>query len=245
MAAKNKTEVVEQVVESGTSKINEVEGLAGVMNFFKKYQNYFFIGIIAILLGVIAYTFFGKKANPKKDAQSFASMQFALSAMSKDSFELALNGDGTNPGLLAVIKKASGTSTEKIARMEAAKCYLQTDKPQLAFKMLEDADGFGKQINARRLSLMGDAKSELATGSEPTNVKLAQEAIDYYEKAANQFPEDTYSANYLFRAAQLSEKIGKNEDAKKTYFKIKEKYTDNTAVIRDVEKYLGKLGVEK
>lgn len=243
MASKSKNENVEteEVVETKNA-LSQVEGLDTAMNFFKKYQNYFFIGIIAILLGVIAYSFLGKKSDPVKALKADGQMQYALQQMSRDSFDIALNGDAQGPGLLAIIKKNSGTTVAKAAKIEAAVCYLKTNRPKEAIKLLEDATGFGPSIDGRRLSLIGDAKAELATETATVNNKLAQEAIGYYEKASNALPEDNTSAIYLYRAAQMNEKIGKNEEAKKIYAVILDKYPENRNVVNDTEKSLGKLG---
>jgi predicted negative regulator of RcsB-dependent stress response len=233
------------------SILSEVEGIDGITNFFKKYQNFFYIGIIAILLGVIAYTFLGKKSNPTKelqaDAQTLQMIESYTNPQSpkKDSADLVLNGFENNAGLLSIIKKNPETVAANMARLQAAVAYLKTDRPKDALKMLESAKGFGPQVNAKRMFLIGDAKSEMATEKEPTNTKLADEAIDAYEDAANTLPGDVLSANYLLRAAYLQEKIGKMDAAKKTLLKIKDKYPESIPVKNgEVEKSLAKLGVE-
>jgi tetratricopeptide (TPR) repeat protein len=236
-------EIVENNTNAATTAIGENQELQAVTTFFKKYQNFIFIGLGAIALGVIAYMFLGKKGDPIRALKNDASLMESAQYLGQDSFDIALNGSGGNIGLLQVIKKSSGTTTEKIARIDAAMCYLRKGQPKDAIKMLKEATGFGKQINARRLSLLGDATSELATETATTNNKLAEEAIDYYKDAANEFTDDASSAVYLFKVAQLQEKLNKLDDAKKTYTTIKEKYSENEAIMNDVEKYLGKLGV--
>ncbi len=244
MAEIKNVEVVEESSKAAsTSKLNEIEELQGVAQFFKKYQNYIFIGLGAIALGIIGYMFLGKKGDPIRAVKNDAALQEATQYLKQDSFDIALNGSGGSIGLLQIIKKSSGTSTEKIARVEAAMCYLRKGQPKDAIKMLKEATGFGKQVNARRLSLLGDATSELATTTDAVNSKLAEEAIDYYQSAANEFSDDASGAAYLFKAGQLQEKMNKLDDAKKTYTTIKEKYAENEAVMNEVEKYLGKLGV--
>jgi tetratricopeptide (TPR) repeat protein len=240
MAEKIKVENVEQVVVENNSGVSELQG---TVDFFKKYQNYIYGIVIAGLLGFLAFTFLRKKVDATKDLKAYAQMQYANEQRSRDSFNVALNGDANGPGLLTIISKNGGTVTANEARLEAAKCYLSTDRPKEALKLLEKATGFGKQIDAKRLNLIGDCKGEIANESGTMNAKLGAEAIEYYEKAGNSFPEDPIAAYYFFKAAQMSEKIGKNEDAIKTYKMIKEKYPENTQVLRDVEKYLGKLGV--
>ncbi len=243
MAEDLKKENVEQEVRN-TSSLNENEALQGVTSFFKKYQNYIGIGLLAIAGVIVYFTVFKKKSNPTKELNAERTMQYPLYNISRDSFNIALNGDTTGPGLLDVIKKNKGTKLADQAMIHAAICYLQTDRPKEALKYLEDAgNDFGKQGNARKLSLIGDAKSELATENNTVNNKLCEEAISYYEKAANEFKADVMSASYLFKAAQLNELIGKLDAAKKIYLGIKDSYPEYQDMAT-IEKYLGKLGVE-
>jgi tetratricopeptide (TPR) repeat protein len=243
MAEDLKKENVEQEVRN-TSSLNENEALQNVTGFFKKYQNYIGIGLLAVAGVIVYFTVFKKKPNPTKELNAEKMMEYPKYNISRDSFNIALNGDTIGPGLLDIIKKNKGTMLANQAMVQAAVCYLQTDRPKDALKYLEDAgSNFGKQGNARKLSLIGDAKSELATENNTVNNKLCEEAITYYEKAANEFKDDAMSASYLFKAAQLNELIGKLDAAKKIYVSIKDNYPDYQDM-PTIEKYLGKLGVE-
>jgi tetratricopeptide (TPR) repeat protein len=243
MAEDLKKENVAQEVSNNTS-LSENESLQSVMGFFKKYQNYIGIALLAVAAVIVYFTVFKKKPNPTKELNAEKTMQYALYNISRDSFNIALNGDTTGPGLLDIIKKNKGTQLANQAMVHAAVCYLKTSKPKDAIKYLEDAgSGFGKQVNARKLSLLGDAKSDLGTENNTINNKLCEEAISYYEKAANEFKDDAMSASYLFKAAQLNELIGKFDAAKKIYVNIKETYPEYQDMPL-IEKYLGKLGVE-
>jgi tetratricopeptide (TPR) repeat protein len=244
MAEDLKNDNVEKNAAKNTDSLANNESIQQVIAFFKKYQMYFGIAIAAILLFVVYKQFFGKKVNPIKELNAEVAMYGPLQKMQMDSFNLALNGDtagqGTE-GLLSIIKKNKGTSLANQAKMEAAVCYLKTDKPKEALKLLEDVSGFGKQINARKLSLMGDAKSEIGTENGTVNNKICEEAIGYYEKAANEFTDDDLAGGYLIKAGELYEVMGKVEEAKKIFEKIKEKYPNVQTAL--VEKLLGKLGV--
>ena len=60
---------------------------------------------------------------------------------------------------------------------------------------------------------MGDAYADL---------KKNTEALDYYKKAGANFPEDeVISSEYLFRAAQLQEVLGKTDEEILESFKAK------------------------
>lgn len=223
-------------------KNNGLEALQPAITFFKKFKA-FFIGILGgILLFVLYKTFFASKPDVAKELKAETALMGATSYKEQDSFNVALNGDAQVEGYLSIIKKNKGTQAANIAMLEAAMCYLKTDKPKEALKMLENAGGFGTQVNARRLSLIGDAKSEIATEGTTVNNKGCEDAIGYYEKAANAMPDDELSAMYLAKAGNLYEKIGNTKDAIKTYQKIKSKYPDYQQ-IQSIDKSLGKLGV--
>ena len=70
------------------------------------------------------------------------------------------------------------------------------------------------------------------------------EAIDAYKKAANTFEYDeTNAAEYLFRAALLSEVNGNSKEALDLYKQVKEKFP---ATMRgaQVDKYIYRLSIE-
>jgi TolA-binding protein len=112
---------------------------------------------------------------------------------------------------------------------------LRTGQYQKAIEQLEDFDSKGSnQVEAKAEGLLGDAYSEL---------KKNDQAIDHYKSAGNLFPEDqAISSEYLFRAALLSEVVGKNEQAVELFKTVKDKYprTEKGFV---VDKYLARLGV--
>ena len=63
-----------------------------------------------------------------------------------------------------------------------------------------------------------------------------------YAKAGTHYPEQqALSAENLFRAALLSETLGKNDDAIKYYKEIKSKYPRTDRGFQ-VDKYLARLG---
>ncbi len=243
MAEDLKNEKIDSTVAKVGTKLTEIEGISGTISFFKKYQLYFLIPIAAILLFVLYNQFFSKKTDIAKELKADNAIGMNGQYISQDSFDVALNGGTNGEGLLSIIKKNKGNMTGKTASMEAATAYLKSNRPKDALKLLEDATGFGKQINARRLCMMGDAKSSIGTENGKVDNKICEDACNYYEKAANEFPEDEMSALYLQRAGELYEKIGKINDAKKVFLKIKEKYPFYPQ-IAEVEKSLGKVGVE-
>jgi tetratricopeptide (TPR) repeat protein len=142
------------------------------------------------------------------------------------------------------LAKYKGTKAADEARVYGAVCYLGISNPSEAIKMLKDAGTFGKQLNARKYCLLGDAYSEKGMAASPVNQSDCKEAIDYYRKAADAFADDEANASlYLYKAAQLYSQTGKPDKAKALYLEIKDKYPGSSQ-LSNIEKYLGKEGVE-
>lgn len=190
------------------------------------------IGVIVVILG--GYVAYGSLIKSPKEQKAAEELFSAENYFRKDSFNLALNGNATVPGFLKVISKYEGTKSANLAKLYAGICLLKTGQYQKAIDQLEDFDSYGSnQIKAKAEGLLGDAYSEL---------KKNEDAIAHYETAGNLFPEDqAISSEYLFRAALLSEVLGKNDKAIELYKIVKEKYprTEKGFV---VDKYLARLG---
>lgn len=155
-----------------------------------------------------------------------------------DSFRLALNGDGSrdNPGFLKIISRNSGTNAANLARFYAGVCYLQLGDYKNAVKYLEDFSTDQKEVKLRAYGLLGDAYSEMGRNDK---------ALENYNKAATIFEEDEVnSSEYLYRAAQLYDKVGKHKEAITAFEKLREKFPLSPRAY-DAEKYLARLGETK
>lgn len=195
------------------------------------------LATIAIILVVIIAGWFGYQNYVQKPKETKAQSAIAVAQQyfALDSFRLALNGDGTNKGFLAIIKSYDGTKTGKLAHYYAGICYLQTGDFSNAVKQLSDFSTDSKPIQMQALGALGDAYSEL---------KQNDKAINSYKKAAATFEDDQASASeYLFRAGLLSEISGKSKEAVELYKSVKEKFP-NTARGAQADKYIFRLSVE-
>lgn len=195
------------------------------------------LATVAIILIVIIAGWFGYQnfIQKPKELKAQSAIAVAQQYFAADSFRLALNGDGTNRGFLAIEKSYDGTKTGKLAHYYAGVCYLQTGDFNNAIKQLNDFSTESKPIQMQALGALGDAYSEL---------KQNDKAIDSYKKASATFEDDQANASeYLFRAALLSEISGKTKDAVEMYKSVKEKFP-NTARGAQADKYIFRLSVE-
>ena len=217
--------------------MSEQETLSTLTAFWQKTGKKLSIVVGAIVVIVLGYFAYSNYIQSPKEIKASEELFTAENYFRKDSFDLALNGSGNIPGFLKVISKYDGTKSANLAKLYAGICLLKIGQYQKAIEQLEDFDSKGSnQVEAKAEGLLGDAYSEL---------KKNEEAFNHYKNAGNLFPEDqAISSEYLFRAALLSEVMGKNEQAVELYQVVKDKYprTEKGFV---VDKYLARLGAVK
>ena len=152
-----------------------------------------------------------------------------------DSVNLALNGDGQYDGFLRVISKYGGTDAANLAQLYTGICYIKLNENEKAVKYLKKFSTSSKPTQALAYKLLGDADADLGKNAE---------ALEYYKKAAHHFEKDeTGSAQALFLAAYLADRVMKNsKEAIALYKELKEKFP-KTEHAKDADNYLAQLGV--
>lgn len=205
-------------------------------NFWQKNQKTVLVALVAIIVvvgGWFGYNNYILKPKEEKAADTIAKVQ---EYFRQDSSSLVLNGDGQNKGALYIINTYGGTKTANLAKFYAGVSYLHLGDFANAVKFLKDFSTDAKQIQLLALGNLGDAYSEL-------NQK--DEAIATYKKAANVFTTDeANSAEYLFRAALLSETTGKTKEALEIFKEVKAKYPKTDKGFQ-ADKYIYRLSIEK
>ena len=207
-----------------------------LLHFWQKNQKTIYTLVIALIViggGWFGYTSYILKPKEDKAADAIAQVQMYFRV---DSSNLVLNGDGQNKGALYIINNYGGTKTANLAKFYAGVSYLHLGDFNNAVKYLKDFSTNAKQIQLLALGNLGDAYAEL-------NQK--DDAIATYKKAGTIFENDeANSAEYLFRAALLSETIGKTKEALEIYKDLKTKYPKTDKGFQ-ADKYIYRLSVEK
>ncbi len=224
-----------------TKEVDVVEKARGFWAQYNKPISYIGSVIIILFVGWMIYKYMFKVPEQEKaDKVVFVTQRyFSEFTTATDSAKIllatkVLNGDGANPGALRIINEYSGTPAANLCEYYAGTCYLQLGQFAKSIKYLKDFDANGAdQIKSRALGMMGDASAELNKNDD---------ALDYYQKAANVNEKDTYtSSEFLFRAALFAQSIGKQKEAIDLFKKLKTEYplTEKAA---DADKYLARLG---
>ncbi len=190
------------------------------------------LAVIVLIGGWYGYQNFIKKPKETKavDVLFKAEEYFRM-----DSINKALNGDGQNFGFLKVMDKYSGTEAANLASYYAGSCYIKLNDNNNAIKYLKKFSTDSKPVQARAYKLLGDAYADLGKNSD---------ALSYYKKAGRHFEKDeTNSAEYLFAAAYLADRVIKDsKEAIALYKEVKEKFP-RTQQAADADNYLAQLGV--
>jgi len=214
----------------------EHDSAVKLLHFWQKNQKTIYTLVIALIViggGWFGYTTYILKPKEDKAADAIAQVQMYFRV---DSSNLVLNGDGQNKGALYIINNYGGTKTANLAKFYAGVSYLHLGDFNNAVKYLKDFSTSAKQIQLLALGNLGDAYAEL-------NQK--DDAIATYKKAGTIFENDeANSAEYLFRAALLSETIGKTKEALEIYKDLKTKYPKTDKGFQ-ADKYIYRLSVEK
>ena len=186
-----------------------IGAIVGIIVIFKAYQNFY----IAPL---------------EEEAQIEAYM--AELYFQKDSFNLALNGDGQYAGFLDVADDYSSTKIGKLAHYYAGLCYLHTGDYENAVEYLEDFSSDDIIISSLAIGCTGDAYMELG---DRDNAKEA------YEDAVENSSNGVTAPRYMMKLAMIHELNGDYSDALDIYKTIKEEYKDSREA-SGIEKYISR-----
>ena len=179
-----------------SDNLQELESaLTRTEQFIEDNQKVISYVVGGIILVVVAYLGFNKfyLAPREKDAQS--QMFMAESYFEKDSFNLALNGDGNYLGFLDIIDSYGMTKAGNLASYYAGICSLHLGQYEDAIDYLGDFKTDDLLLAPVAAGAMGDAYLELGE---------ADKALSHYKKAYSTNANEFTSPIYMMKAAQFA-----------------------------------------
>jgi tetratricopeptide (TPR) repeat protein len=182
------------------------------------------IGLIAVVIGYQNLYL----APLEKEAQ--ADMYMAELYFQKDSFNLALNGDGQYLGFVDIADEYSSTKAGKLANYYAGLSYLNSGDFESAIEYLEDFSSDDIILSSLALGCIGDAYMEL---SDTDN------ALSYYEDASSYSDNEFTTPRYMIKQAMIHESNGDFEDALDLYKEIEANYKTSREG-NGIEKYISR-----
>jgi tetratricopeptide (TPR) repeat protein len=183
--------------------------------------------VVISLLLLATHRFYSQPREVKSKEQMFVAEQY----FEKDSFNLAINGDGNYPGFLDIIDTYGSTKAGKLARYYMGISDLHLGKYQEAIDYLEN-------FKTEDLLLAPVVKG--ATGDAYCELGNREKAVKLYMEAAELNPNVFTSPKYYLKAGNTYEILGSKDKALATYKVIKDRYAESDEG-KSIDKYIARL----
>jgi TolA-binding protein len=218
-------------------KNQKVDNLIEVENVLTKSEQFLeanqkMIGLVigAIVLIAAGYMGLNKFYLEPRSVDAQEQLFMAQNYFEKDSFNLALNGDGANPGFLDIIDDFGSTKAGNLANYYAGISYLNMGQYEKAISYLKDFDTDDLLLGPISIGAQGDAQLELGK---------TDQALDLYTEAYKLNDNELTAPVYMMKAGELLENSNKSAEALKLYETIKQKYPETTEG-RSIDKYIAR-----
>ena len=200
----------EQYIEDNQNKLMKIVGaIIAVIALYIGYQNVYI-------------------APMEEEAKT--EMYMAEIYFEKDSFQLAIDGDGQYLGFVDIYDDFSSTRTGKLAAYYAGISYLNLGEYDNAIEYLSDFSSDDVILSSLALGGIGDAYMELGDFDN---------ALDYYEDAADNDDNEFTTPRYLMKQTLVHEINADYDVAIELYSMIKKEYKTSREA-QGIEKYISK-----
>ena len=187
--------------------------------------------VVVVVAGVLAFNKF--YIQPKED-EALSQMFMAENYFEKDSFNLAINGDGNYLGFLDIIDDYGITKSANRAKYYAGISYLHLGQYEEAIDYLKKFKTDDLLLAPVKEGAIGDAMLELGK---------KEDALSQYKKAYSATENELTTPVYKMKAAAILESMNQYADALKLYEEIKKEYPQ-TAEGSTVDKYIARVKVQ-
>ena len=203
--------------------------LSSSEQFIQQYQKPILLGLLAIVIIVSAIIGVRHFYVLPRENKAQAEMYKGVFYFEKDSFQLALQGNGADfIGFKAIADEYSSTKAGNLAAAYSGLSLYNLGKYDEAIKYLNDFDGTDQMVGPAVLAAAGNCYAQL---------DQLDKAVSSLLKAADKADSNTLSPIYLLQAGEILVKQGKAEEAIKAYTTIKDKYFQSYQAM-DIDKYI-------
>ena len=215
-------------LETADNFENLEEALSKTEQYIEKNQKKLIkiaFAVVLVCIAIFAYhKYYKTPLEEKAKNQLFQAQRY----FEKDSFKLALNGDGNYPGFLEIIDEYGSTTAGNLSKYYSGISYLRIGEYQKAIDYLSSFSSDDFLLSGLAKAAIGDAYMELGE-----NTKAASNYMDASAINANEFT----TPIYLQKAGIAYEMIGDYKKALDAYEKVEKNYA-KSAEARDIEKYI-------
>lgn len=212
---------------------NVENALSKTEHYIEENQKSLTIIVVAIIIIVGGYLGYKRFVETPMENESKSQMWMAEQYFAKDSFNLALNGDGNYLGFLDIIEEYSITKSANLANYYSGISYLRLGQFENAIEYLKQFESDDKMVAPIAYGAIGDSYMELNNFDD---------ALVFYNKAVNTSENNFTTPIYLMKIGVVHKQNGDYKKALETYKKI-EKDFPNTAEGRQVSKYIAQVEV--
>jgi len=205
--------------------------LSKTEHYIEENQKSLTIILLAIVIIVGGYIGYKRFVEAPKENEALQQMWMAEQYFARDSFNLALNGDGNYLGFLDIIDEYSITKSANLANYYSGICYLHLGQYEKAIEYLKKFESDDKMVAPVAFGAIGDAYMELNNTSE---------AASFYKRAANDYLNNFTTPLYLMKLGFVYEQTGDLEDALEVYQQIEKEYPNSTEG-KQIEKYIARV----
>ncbi|MEG1574309.1 MAG: tetratricopeptide repeat protein [Bacteroidales bacterium] len=208
-------------------KMNTV--LFNTEHWIEKNQKAIIAIIIIAIVVVVGFLAVRQFYFIPREAKAQAEMFKGEMYLERDSFNLALNGNGADYiGFKAIADEYSFTKAGNLAKVYTGICYYNLGDNEEALKYFEEYSGDDAILAPNILAMMGNCYA---------NLGKYDEAMDSFISAADKSENDLTTPIFIKKAAVVAEKKGDYAKAVELYQQIKDKY-ENSYIGRDIDKYI-------
>ena len=226
MTSKNK--------ETHPDQFESVENaLSKTEHYIEENQKSLTIIVAAIIIIVGGYLGYKRFVVTPKENEAKAQMWMAEQYFQRDSFRLALDGDGNYLGFLDITEEYGITKSANLANYYSGISYLHLGEYENAIEYLKQFESDDEMVSPIAYGAIGDAYLELGNKDE---------ALSFYKKAVNDSENEFTTPIYLMKVAFVHKENGDFSKALEAYKRI-EKEFPNTTEGRQVEKYIAQVEV--
>ncbi len=205
--------------------------LSRTEQYIEQNQRSLTIIILAIVVIVGIYLGYKKFYLEPANEEANTAMFYAQNYFERDSFRLALEGDGANYGFLDIIDEYGITRSGNLARYYAGLCYFNLGQYEDALDYLKKFDSNDLLFATLALGVLGDCYVELDD---------LETAVSYYAKASDRKKNEMTTPIYYMKAALVYEELKDYKKALSYYEKIKKEYP-NSDEARDIDRYIASV----
>ena len=206
--------------------------------WIEKNSKPLFYGLVIVIVLILGFLGYNKYViEPQETAASnelsfprkhFNEANTAAGSDIDSLLQLGLDGVDNKFGFLDISTQYNGTKAANIANYYAGVSYLKMKEYQKAIEYLSKFNSDDELLGPTALGAIGDAFAD---------IDQAEDALDYYEKAANKKDNEFTTPLFLFKAGRTAMDLGQFSKAEKMFSKIKENYP-STDSGKNIDKYI-------